>query len=401
MMKSTSQPNQNKQKSASVQISELMAAKDAAEKANRFKTQFLATVSHELRTPLHVVLGTLEILSQHQQVQNNAELRLPVDMLIRNSDRLLKLVNNLLDLSRIEQGKLTVNYESFDLSVILEGIPEMMDTLLRDKPVTFQIENHAQGVHVLSDKQKVTQILINLLGNAAKFTMEGRVTLTVALNDQDHSRLMFQVEDTGEGISLPDQEHLFDAYFKAGNDQNPDHLGTGLGLSITKVYVEKLGGTIGFQSVPGQGSTFIVSLPVQANVTLPVAPKASEERVSGASDARVLVCDDDVFSLSFLKMTLAETVNCECVNRGLDVVNLIQADAFDVVLLDIEMPAMNGYEVLQRIRALGYSGPVIALTAHAMDEEQSHILGAGFDACLAKPFSRQDVLTLLDRILLK
>lgn len=394
---------------------ELLKAKDAAEAANRAKSAFLANMSHELRTPLNAILGFSELMTRDTTL--NSSQRDNLEIINRSGEHLLGLINDILEISKIEAGRLDIQVHSFDLYRMLCGLEEMFGIRARQKGLALEVDcDPGVPQYVRTDEGKLRQVLINLLANAVKFTHQGGVILQVGVGTQENRApgdspeafsqflLRFLVRDTGIGISPEDIERIFKPFVQLDGGKQISQ-GTGLGLSISQQYVELLGGRLSLQSVLGEGSTFSFDLPVTQGTMLADTPPPS--RVLGvepgqyAADGgpfRLLVVEDvDVnrtFLVKFLRhlgFDVREAVN------GFDAVMLWQSWQPHLIFMDLRMPVMDGYEATRRIKALpqGQNTIIIALTASAFEEERSAVIALGCDDFIRKPFRESQICDAL------
>jgi signal transduction histidine kinase len=384
------------------ELAERGRAEKAAEAANRAKSVFLATMSHEIRTPMNAILGHAQLLLRDAQL--SASQRKGVEIIHRSGDHLLELVNDVLEMSKIEAGHQRLVRGNIDLKVMLDDLEHLFRLRAEAELLTFVIER-APDVprHILTDAGKLRQVLVNLLGNAMKFTREGGVTVRFRVEPAEAApRLIVEVEDTGPGIEPEDFDRLFEPFVQARAGVQARG-GTGLGLALSREFARLMGGDVTVQSRVGHGSVFSLEIPVELGdgpATSPPAPRSG--RVVGilpqSLPVRVLVVDDDDDSRSWLRQLLQQV--------GFDVreaINGIEAVAWadqwlpHLVLMDINMPLMDGYAAMRAIRVLArLPRPVIlAVTAVAFDESGREIFEAGADGWLRKP-CREDAL--LDEI---
>jgi signal transduction histidine kinase len=393
-----------------LKTAELVAAKDQAEAANRSKSAFLATMSHEIRTPINAVLGLAHLL-EHSALDE--EQRNFITKISLAGQSLLSIINDVLDFSRVEAGRLELDHTAFQLTGVLDALSTIMSVDAGAKNIELVIAaDDDVPPKLVGDMHRLQQILINLVGNAIKFTDAGVVALRVALTARDEERvtLRFSVQDTGVGIAADKLTMLFDAFAQADSSTTRCYGGSGLGLAISKRLVELMGGTIGVDSTPGQGSTFWFTLtlavaPPQtatANGTPLDGPIAASQRPAGhgLEGVRILVVEDNAVNQIIAKgMLERHGARVAVVGDGRQAVELIEAnrDDFDLVLMDVQMPVMDGYEATRRIRDdLGLVGlPIIALTAGVFQTERDKALAAGMVDFIGKPFTIAEMLRVI------
>jgi len=393
--------------------SELKESRDAAINLAQLKAQFAATVSHEVRTPLNGVVGMLDMLRETRLSMRQQEL---VDVAWNSSNTLIELINNILDFSKLEAGKLTLEPNTFDLPALLDQVIELLQPQASQKGLQLGWQGAADLPRYLTgDALRLRQILLNLIGNAIKFTERGEVAVSLGVSsDALPMRLHCSVRDTGIGMSADVCQRLFHAYVQPETGTTRRYGGTGLGLAICKQLVELLGGHISVQSTPGQGSSFSfdmlcqpASAPVANDVALaavaPVAAPAPRPLIDGAAPRfRVLVAEDNRTNQMVAAGMLALN-DCSCVFAadGAEAVRAAAREQFDLILMDCSMPEMDGYEATAHIRlaelASGRRTPLLAMTANTQSGDAEKCLAAGMDDYLAKPITLVELRRKLEK----
>ena len=378
----------------------LRDATHRAEQANRAKSEFLANMSHEIRTPMNAVIGLAFLLGKTPLDDEQSDLLAKLKL---GSKSLLLVLNNVLDLSKIEAGELIVERRAFDLHGLLAELPEMLAVQAQAKGIDFEIDEADDLPAALEgDATRLNQVLTNLLSNAIKFTEQGGVSLRVSrvAATSSHVTLRFAVRDTGIGIAAEVQEQLFAPFAQADASITRRFGGTGLGLSIVKRLVKLMGGEVQVDSAPGVGSEFSVTLQFALALL-----EALELPKSGPTEpgkyvlpgVRILLVDDSDINLEVTRRILeAEGARVRVASNGQQAVDLLQAepDAVDIVLMDVQMPVLDGYDATRRIRGeLGLQDlPIIALTAGALSSERQRSAAAGMDDYIVKPFDAQQLM---------
>jgi len=372
---------------------ELAEAKDAAESANRAKSAFLANMSHELRTPLNAILGFSQLMERDAEI--TVRQRENLGIIARSGEHLLALINDVLELSKIEAGRTTFVPTTFDLHNVLQNLKEMFRVNAETKGVSLHIEGDADlPQYIVTDEQKLRQVLTNLLSNAIKFTQDGQVILraTVDGHQGEIVNINFAVVDTGIGIALEDQSALFDPFVQSQSNLAMNE-GTGLGLPISRQFVRLLGGDLELVSSLGNGSTFEFVIQVEVSKQTGVLLEKPSHRVTGIApgqpEYRILIVEDKEYSRILLR-ELLESVGflvAEAEN-GHEAVEKFKEWNPHFIWMDMRMPVMNGYEATRQIRSFpnGKEPYILALTASAFEEEKVNVLAAGCDDFVRKPF---------------
>lgn len=375
---------------------ELSKAKEMAENANHAKDQFLSNVSHELRTPLNGVLGFTELLRKDPLINEKQRSRL--DIIGNCGNQLLQLIDDILDFSRLETGKIIISPHSFDLKQLLWNIQKVYILRFNQKKLYFRLNVHDLNQPIYGDEKRIRQILINLIDNGLKFTVSGGVTVTA---EHTGSVLRLSITDTGRGIPKDKQHDIFQPFTQI-NTNGFSHEGIGLGLAITANLVQLMNGRIQIHSEPGQGSEFIVEIPALC-LANKQSDLASEQEPVNKHAIRVLVVEDNEIN-RLLIINMLESMNCNLASapNGREALLRLRREAFQLALIDLNMPVMNGFTLIEAIRAdkiIGSKLKAIAISAYADKNTIKKAIAAGFDNYLTKPINEQALRTIIQSTL--
>ena len=373
---------------------ELIVAKEKAELASKTKANFLSTVTHELRTPLYAVTGLTNLLLDEKPKESQVN---HLKSLKFSGDYLLTFINDILQINKIEANKVELDPEQFNLKTKIENVVAALSNSAKDNNINihYNYETNLPETYV-GDQLKISQILINLLGNAIKFTKDGDiwVRVTKVAQKKDKYRLLFEIEDNGIGISKEKQSQMFDSFSQGSIQINRKYGGTGLGLSIVKGLIKILKGTISLKSELGKGTTFFFELPLTHVEPKKVeAPKVSEHlkniKALDLNNIKILVVEDNKINQMITKKILNKMgLNCDIIDNGEDAVEMVKNTQYNVVLMDIHMPGISGLEATTRIRKFNKELTIFALTAVTLEDKMHEFDEAGFDDIISKPFKQ-------------
>jgi signal transduction histidine kinase/CheY-like chemotaxis protein len=372
---------------------ELSEAKQKADSAVLAKSRFLSNMSHEMRTPLNGIIGTVNLMLQEPSLPEQQQ---NLEVLKYSSEHMLSVVNDVLDFSKIEAGKMELATDEFNLKTVLDKIYTVFKNQFDGKKVRFEFNiDNALDKFFKSDETRLRQVLTNLIGNAYKFTEKGSVQCSAKLisSDSEAAEIYFSVKDTGIGMNQEHQQLIFDAFNQAETSTTRRFGGTGLGLTISKKIVVKLGGDLQLKSEQGKGSHFFFTI----RMPFCNGNKAfvNEDKVSGLislKGAKVLVAEDSVVNMTITRKFLQRwDVNIHEATNGQEAVQMFNKNVYDVLLIDLDMPVMDGYEALAQIRKINKNIPAIAFTAAVLPQMKEYLAGKGFNDFLQKPFRPEDL----------
>jgi CheY-like chemotaxis protein len=384
---------------AKKKLSEYEAKAQNAEKASRMKSLFLANMSHEIRTPLNAIEGFSRIMAETDSPEERMKF---MEIIESNNGRVLALINEILDISRVEAGEISIRKSMTNLNEMCKSIrlifkfrcPEDIDLIWKEPNMSVTLN---------TDQNRLTQVFSNLIGNALKHTSKGSITYGYRLIN-DGQEVEFYVSDTGSGIAAEDLDKIFQTYVSRDADQMQN--GFGLGLSLCKIIVEKLGGHISVASKLGEGSTFRFVLPFEGTIggvtkNSRITTNSRTIRVSTKTNVQnaplILVAEDEDSNFELVRIVLAKRYRLLRAQNGIEAVTLCEEEHPDLVLMDIRMPDMNGLDATRIIKEVNHDIPIVALSAYAFDENIREAKAAGCDEFMAKPFRVEDLLDMVKK----
>lgn len=377
------------------QLATSIGGQKQAEKASEVKSMFLANMSHEIRTPLGAMLGFTELL---RDPNLNEKDRLQyIEIILRTGNNLSKILHDILDLSKVEAGQIEIEKTRFSLPRLLKEIREMMEIKCSEKGIQLNVTSEDNVPEfIFSDALRLRQILMNIIGNAVKFTDKGEIKI---LSRVENQYLVFLIEDSGIGLNEEQSKKLFQAFSQADNSEARKVEGTGLGLVLSRRLASLLGGDVTLaRSTPGAGSLFVVriSLEVAPLNNSTVIKNSTPDEMPFLKDKNILVVDDAPDNRILIeKMLTKRKAKVEQASNGAEGMEKALAGKFDLILMDVQMPVMDGYTAVAQLRQKGYAGPIVAITAHAMTGERGKCLAAGYSEYLTKPIQTAEFFKIL------
>jgi signal transduction histidine kinase/ActR/RegA family two-component response regulator len=383
---------------------ELQEAKENAEKASQAKAQFLSTITHELRTPMYTVTGLTHLLLEENPKPEQKE---HLNSLKFSGEYLLSLINNILDLNKLEANKVEIEKSPFQLKKRVDGVLTALKKSAEAKNNTIHYEyDNSLPSEIIGDSLKISQILINLISNSIKFTENGDIWVRIQNAEKTANKVVihFEVEDTGDGISKKKQNSIFESFSQGSLQINRKYGGTGLGLSIVKNLLELMGSKIFLESQLGEGSKFWfnISYEIAENQTKDIKINDLEVIVENDifENKQIMIVEDNKINQMITKKILEKKkMICTVVDNGMDAVKIAKEGNLDVILMDIHMPGISGIEATKKIREFNKELPIIALTAITIEENLEEFYKAGFNEFIPKPFNAEDFFEKINRVL--
>ena len=378
---------------ANLKLKEYEEKAAKAEKASRMKSLFLANMSHEIRTPLNAIEGFSRIIAETDSSEERMKF---LEIIESNNNRLMSLINEILDLSRVESGEIVIKKSPVNLETLSKSIKQLFKFRCPDT-VILDCKNPTMPITMNADENRLTQVLSNLISNALKHTPKGKITFGYKMED-DGQQIEFYVQDTGSGIAPEFIEHIFETYASKDAEQQK---GYGLGLALCKIIIEKMGGNISVKSAVGEGSTFTFTLPFHGTIggmstSNRTTTSIKTLRVSNRPDENnmktILVAEDEESNFELVRIVLQKRYRLLRARNGIEAVTMNEDEHPDLILMDIRMPEMNGLDATRIIKEVNHNTPVVALSAYAFDENIREALAAGCDEFMAKPFRVEDLI---------
>jgi signal transduction histidine kinase/CheY-like chemotaxis protein len=376
----------------------LEIAKEKAVYAQQAEQQFLANMSHEIRTPLNAIIGMSHLLKDSEPNANQIEF---IDILSNSASLLKNLVSDILDISKIDAGKVEQYNTSFDLGLLTNKLKQTFSQRAFEKSIQLKLKENYSSIYIFTDQSWLSQILMNLISNAIKFTNEGEIIISINASDVENNKIKLDVEiiDTGIGLSANEIKMIFNEFQQANKSIRKEFGGTGLGLSIASKLVRILGGELNTRSIKGKGSTFYFSLVVDKSIEKATNLLSIHSSNNSFSGVNLLVVEDNLMNQRYISTLLKKwDITFRIAENGREAVNMF-SDSYDLVFMDLSMPIMNGYEATKRIRSIsmGKDIPIIALTASTFLSKKQLALQSGMTDFLAKPFTPDELKRMIEK----
>ena len=387
---------------------ELKNARKEADQANRAKSSFLANMSHEIRTPMNAIIGFSDILKEQYIGPLNDKQMEYMDVIIDSTEKLLKIINDILDISKIEAGKVPIKYEDFNVRSMMYRMSQIASGLIKEKNIEIKITTNENIPEIIKgDDLRIEQVLKNLVSNAVKFTEMGLIEISASLSAENE--ILFSVKDTGIGIEDDKEDDLFEKFYQVDNSYSKKYAGTGLGLAISKELIRLMGGDIWFESELGKGSIFYFTIPFKLSNETNYKIKTdnnADSNITKTISKNILIADDDPLNIEFISFYLKQNdCNIFAAENGIQVLDILLKHEIDLILMDIQMPELNGFETIKIIRKSQsdkYSAdiPIIAITAYAMNGDKEKIMDSGVNDYVSKPINMKILMEKINAILM-
>ena len=381
-------------------IAELKEAKHKAEENDRLKSAFLANISHEIRTPMNGILGFADLLKAPKL--SSEEQSTFIHVIEQSGKRMLNIINDIVDIAKIESGQVNINIQEVNLNQLMKDLQTFFGPEIEGKGIafTYTIELPDQSSTLNTDLIKLTQILTNLLKNAIKFTKTGAIIYGYTIKDK---KVEFYVKDSGAGIAPDQKEIIFERFTQGSILLTRNYEGAGLGLSISKAYVEMLGGEIWLESELEQGATFFFTIPYHENATEQIEAPENSNETNNRTPMTILIAEDDENSMNFLCEILKnQHTKILLANNGKEAIDIVKSDSnIDIILMDLKMPIMDGFEATRQIKLLNPLLPIIAQTAYAFADDAIKAKQAGCDEYISKPINRKLLISKINQLIIK
>lgn len=369
------------------------------EEALRVKTEFLANMSHEIRTPLNGIIATASLLEQELKDKKQKQY---LDVILDSGQHLMVVINDILDLSKIQAGKMSLQLEVFEINTLIQNIQALFKVQLKQKNLSFDFKSLPQNTFYKGDEIRISQILTNLISNAIKFTQKGGITLTVDIQDHPHNdklqNVTISIADTGAGIAEDDIDSLFERYSQFDSTKEEATAGTGLGLSICERLVKLMQGDISVESELGKGTTFFITLPLEkSDQKQHMAHEEDRKKISNPLNGRKALLAEDVATNQFIIGDILQRMGADLdiASNGQEAVTMNAEKNYDIILMDIQMPVMNGIDAAIEIRKIDKDTPIFAMTAHVMEEQKDECFNAGMNGFVTKPIQINELNSAL------